>query len=109
MRQDGGRNSRLDRVGFRFWVAFTNYRRDSYTKSSSNGDRSTVSLFFFDNVGFIHTDKSRSESDVIYVKLLRKRTIVLNTIEAARDLLDKRSAKYSDRPSMILHSDMSVY
>ncbi|OJT11095.1 O-methylsterigmatocystin oxidoreductase [Trametes pubescens] len=46
------------------------------------------------------------KSDVIYVKLLRKRTIVLNTIEAARDLLDKRSAKYSDRPSMILHSDM---
>ncbi|EIW56874.1 cytochrome P450 [Trametes versicolor FP-101664 SS1] len=45
-------------------------------------------------------------SDVIHVKLLRKRTIVLNTIEAARDLLDKRSAKYSDRPSMVLHSDM---
>ncbi|KAH9856163.1 cytochrome P450 [Lenzites betulinus] len=45
-------------------------------------------------------------SDLVYVKLLRKPTIVLNTIEAAKDLLDKRSAKYSDRPSMILHTEM---
>ncbi|KAI0632677.1 cytochrome P450 [Trametes polyzona] len=44
-------------------------------------------------------------SDLIYVKLLRKSNIVINSIEAARDLLDKRSGKYSDRPSMLLHSD----
>ncbi|KAI0819828.1 cytochrome P450 [Trametes gibbosa] len=45
-------------------------------------------------------------SDLVYVKLLWKSTIVLNTVEAAKDLLDKRSAKYSDRPSMILHTEM---
>ncbi|KAI0351223.1 cytochrome P450 [Trametes cingulata] len=44
--------------------------------------------------------------DIVYVQLLRNSTIVLNYIEAARDLLDKRSSKYSDRPSMILHSEM---
>lgn len=102
------RSSRLDRVAFRFWAVYTNYHRDPYRRSSWNGDRSTVSLFCFHNIGALRTDKPRLGSDIIYVKLLRKRTIVLNTIEAARDLLDRRSAKYSDRPSMVLHSDMSV-
>ncbi|KAI0364043.1 cytochrome P450 [Pilatotrama ljubarskyi] len=49
---------------------------------------------------------SEVHGDVVYVQLLRKPTVILNTIEAARDLLDKRSTKYSDRPSMILHSEM---
>ncbi|KAI0642045.1 cytochrome P450 [Trametes meyenii] len=42
----------------------------------------------------------------MYLKLFRTPTIVLSSIEAARDLLDKRSAKYSDRPPMVMLTDL---
>ncbi|KAI8992762.1 cytochrome P450 [Trametes punicea] len=45
--------------------------------------------------------------DVIYIQLFRTPTIVLNSIEAARELLDKRSSKYSDRPRMVLFAEMA--
>ncbi|KAI9061908.1 cytochrome P450 [Trametes sanguinea] len=44
--------------------------------------------------------------DVVYVKFFNRPTLILNSIEAARDLLDKRSAKYSDRPRMVLFTEM---
>ena len=37
--------------------------------------------------------------DVIHLSVLGKSIIVLNSEEAARELLDKRSAIYSDRPN----------
>ncbi|KAI0334306.1 cytochrome P450 [Cubamyces sp. BRFM 1775] len=40
--------------------------------------------------------------DVVYFKVFRTPTIVLNSLEAVRDVLDKRSSKYSDRPRMTL-------
>ncbi|KAL1938290.1 hypothetical protein VTO73DRAFT_11741 [Trametes versicolor] len=40
--------------------------------------------------------------DVVYFKIFRTSAIVLNTFETARDLLDKRSAIYSDRPRLVL-------
>ncbi|KAG6862109.1 hypothetical protein C0995_005921 [Termitomyces sp. Mi166 len=36
--------------------------------------------------------------DVMYLEMLGRPVIVLNSVEAAEDLLDKRSANYSDRP-----------
>ncbi|KAL1938291.1 hypothetical protein VTO73DRAFT_11742 [Trametes versicolor] len=44
--------------------------------------------------------------DVVYFEIFRTRAIVLNSIEAARDLLDKRSATYSDRPRLVLLMEM---
>ena len=44
--------------------------------------------------------------DVIYFKLFRTPTVVLNSLESARDLLDKRSVKYSDRPRMVLLAEL---
>ena len=44
--------------------------------------------------------------DVVFLKLFRTPTIVINTLAAARELLDKRSAKYSDRPRMVLLAEM---
>ena len=44
--------------------------------------------------------------DVIFFNLFRTPTLVLNSLTAARDLLDKRSAKYSDRPRMVLMCEM---
>ncbi|KAI0675616.1 cytochrome P450 [Trametes maxima] len=49
---------------------------------------------------------SREYGDFMYLKLFRTPTIVLSSIEAARDLLDKRSAKYSDRPQMVMLTEL---
>ncbi|OJT11090.1 O-methylsterigmatocystin oxidoreductase [Trametes pubescens] len=40
--------------------------------------------------------------DIVYFEILRTPAIVLNSVEAARDLLDKRSAIYSDRPRLVM-------
>ncbi|KAI0669083.1 cytochrome P450 [Trametes maxima] len=50
---------------------------------------------------------SKTYGDIMYFRLFRTPAIVLSTVEAARDMLDKRSAKCSDRPSMVLFSEMS--
>ncbi|KAI0640910.1 cytochrome P450 [Trametes meyenii] len=50
---------------------------------------------------------SKTYGDIIYFNLFRTPVVVLNTIETARDLLDKRSAKCSDRPRMVLYSEMT--
>lgn len=46
--------------------------------------------------------------DVVYFEIFRTPAIVLNSFEAARDLLDKRSAIYSDRPRLVLLMEMCV-
>ena len=45
---------------------------------------------------------SRKYGDVMYLEVLGKPLVVLSTEEAAIDLLVKRSANYSDRPSFPL-------
>ncbi|KAH9916572.1 cytochrome P450 [Epithele typhae] len=47
--------------------------------------------------------------DVVYFKLFQTPAIVLNSLAVARNLLDKRSANYSDRPRMVLMSEMIGY
>ncbi|KAJ8690632.1 hypothetical protein PTI98_012043 [Pleurotus ostreatus] len=44
--------------------------------------------------------------DVVYARLLGKEMIILNTLQAARDLLEKRSAIYSDRPRSVLLEEL---
>ena len=46
--------------------------------------------------------------DVIFLRLFSRPTLVLNSLTAARDLLDKRSVKYSDRPRMVLMNELYV-
>ncbi|KAJ8508820.1 hypothetical protein ONZ45_g8943 [Pleurotus djamor] len=58
-----------------------------------------------------HQEKTFAEwgtryGDVIYISLLGKELIILNTLQAARDLLEKRSAIYSDRPRSVLLEDL---
>ena len=40
--------------------------------------------------------------DVVYLNMLGQDIIVLGSLNAARDLLDKRSANYSDRPTSVM-------
>jgi hypothetical protein len=46
--------------------------------------------------------------DVIYFNALGKSIVVLNSVEAAVDLMDKRSSIYSDRSSFVMLVDMWV-
>jgi hypothetical protein len=43
-------------------------------------------------------DRYSMEGDIIYLHALGKSFVVLNSAQAATDLLDKRSSNYSDRP-----------
>jgi hypothetical protein len=38
-----------------------------------------------------------------------KKILVLNSLEAAQDLLDKKGAIYSDRPRFVVIAEMCVY
>ncbi|KZT03181.1 cytochrome P450 [Laetiporus sulphureus 93-53] len=44
--------------------------------------------------------------DVIYVRVLQKHIVILNSARAARDLLEKRGAMYSDRPRFVLFNEL---
>nr|BAL05151.1 cytochrome P450 [Phanerodontia chrysosporium] len=50
------------------------------------------------NHGEVFHEWSKQYGDVLHLDVLGKSIIVLNSQEAANDLLDKRSANYSDRP-----------
>ncbi|CCO33582.1 O-methylsterigmatocystin oxidoreductase Short=OMST oxidoreductase [Rhizoctonia solani AG-1 IB] len=47
-------------------------------------------------------------SDIIYLKMLGHSTIVLNSAQAASDLFEKRSAKYSDRTNSPMVRDPTL-
>ena len=47
--------------------------------------------------------------DVMHVKIFGQSMVVLHSLHAARDLLDKRSSIYSDRPRFVLLSELYVF
>ena len=44
--------------------------------------------------------------DVVFAKFFRTPAVILNSKTAAIDLMEKRSAKYSDRPRFILLKEL---
>ena len=50
-----------------------------------------------------------TQGDVNYVTVVGQPIIVLNSYQAARDLLEKRSGKYSSRPRMVMLTELYVY
>lgn len=44
--------------------------------------------------------------DIIYVSIVGRPTVIVNSVEIARDLMDKRGANYSDRPRMVMHGEL---
>lgn len=46
--------------------------------------------------------ESLQGSDVLYFNILGRPIIVLNSVEACHDLLDKRGQNYNDRPRFVL-------
>ena len=48
----------------------------------------------------------RIAGDVMYLKIFGQSIVVLQSLKAARDLLDKRGSVYSDRPRFVLLSEL---
>jgi cytochrome P450 len=60
-----------------------------------------------DNPEFAYAEWSKEyESDVLYFNVLGQDVVVLNSVRAATDLLDKRGANYCDRPRFVLFEVM---
>lgn len=60
-----------------------------------------------DNPEFTYARWAREyQSDIIYVNVLGQPIVVLNSVQAAVDLLDKRGSNYCDRPRFVLFEVM---
>ncbi|KAG0699531.1 cytochrome P450 [Suillus ampliporus] len=46
--------------------------------------------------------------DLVYVNVLGSKLLILNDLESIRELLEKRSQKYSDRPSFVMAKHMGI-
>lgn len=46
--------------------------------------------------------------NLVYVNILGNKILVLNDMESMRELLEKRSQKYSDRPSFVMAKYMGI-
>ncbi|KAF5325955.1 hypothetical protein D9611_000766 [Ephemerocybe angulata] len=44
--------------------------------------------------------------DIVYVRIFGQPMVIIDSLQAARDLLDKRSSIYSDRPRFVLFSEL---
>lgn len=44
--------------------------------------------------------------DVIYVHILGRPMVIVNSFNAAKELMDSRGANYSDRPRLVLLSEL---
>ncbi|PCH37258.1 cytochrome P450 [Wolfiporia cocos MD-104 SS10] len=52
------------------------------------------------------TEWKAEYGDVVYIRLLKNPVVILNSVQEARDLLDKKSAIYSDRPRTVLYDEI---
>ncbi|GJE96521.1 cytochrome P450 [Phanerochaete sordida] len=56
----------------------------------------------------LYRDEGRRHgSDVVHYEVLGSHLVVLNTVAAAQDLLDKRSSIYSDRPNTVMLHELT--
>ena len=46
------------------------------------------------------------QGDFVYAKFFRTPVLVVNSVQVARDLMEKRSGNYSDRPSLVLIGEL---
>ena len=52
--------------------------------------------------------KSSLEGDVVYLHVVGRPLLILNSAKVMRDLLDKRGASFSDRPRIVVLGEMYV-
>ncbi|TFK41265.1 cytochrome P450 [Crucibulum laeve] len=59
-----------------------------------------------DHAWLTYAQWGKTFGDIIYMDVFGTETIVLNSLQAAIELLEKRSANYTDRPDMIMANDL---
>ncbi|KAJ7488871.1 cytochrome P450 [Mycena latifolia] len=82
------------------YVCLSRLRRSSMLPPGPPGDPVLGHLRYMpsDQTALVFHEWSKKYGDVMYLSVLGRPMIILDTYEAAVDLLDKRSAIYSDRP-----------
>ncbi|KAF8891878.1 cytochrome P450 [Infundibulicybe gibba] len=53
-----------------------------------------------------YTEWAKVYGEIVYLEALGKPLVILNTLNAARELLERRSSIYSDRPHMVMANDL---
>lgn len=43
---------------------------------------------------------------IVFIRVLGRSILIVNSLQAALDLMEKRSAKYSDRPTSVIFTDL---
>ena len=59
--------------------------------------------------GFRRLTVEWMKGDVVYAEFFSQPTIILSSAQAAVDLLEKRGAKYSDRPALVYFRELCVH
>ncbi|KAF9805511.1 hypothetical protein IEO21_09009 [Rhodonia placenta] len=57
----------------------------------------------------IFSQWARTYGGVMYLRLFKKSVLILDSVKAAQDLMDKRGAKFSDRPQLTLITDVFAF
>ena len=68
----------------------------------------TIWFFLVPSYTMVAKLKQSNLGDVIHVHILGHHMVVLNSLRAAQDLLERRGSIYSDRPRFVLLSEMFV-
>ena len=55
-----------------------------------------------------YADWAKKYGDINHISIFGQHIVILNSIEACTDLLEKRSAKYSDRPRLPMINELCV-
>jgi len=82
--------------------------RKTLGKHLENGNMSLVSPYALPEFHFCSFSKTVWLGDVIHLSAFGRHTIILNSFEAAWDLLEKRSSIYSDRMELTTIKDLWV-
>lgn len=73
-------------------------------KPTPGGPSSTVRPFCLTSL----YDSAEIAGPVVHFGVLTQHIVVLNTLQASLDLLEKRSGNYSDRPTFTMMSELYV-
>ncbi|EIW56861.1 cytochrome P450 [Trametes versicolor FP-101664 SS1] len=99
----------LLRVAFSWWVHGAKHRAERARLPP--GPRAIPFLGNVHQLPMDYQERTFAEwakqyGDVVYAKLFQRPVLVLSSLRAAQDLLEKKSSKYSDRPRLILLAEL---
>ena len=81
---------------------------DIHGKHFLPGRRLLVRLVLYKCQNPIYANNLYIEGNIFYLNLMGRHTVVINSIEIARELLDRKGATFSDRPHSVLIGDLYV-